>query len=234
MNLPMLIKLSSVRKGDNMGAALAEAQAAGRKYINVASQLSERQMNALPGSVGPDQIVSAISDRQPARAACARLGQVRPAGRAASTPQVRVEKDGVTVGGTSIMGLMMLAASPGCSIRVYRQRARRPAQVMDAAGALIASRFGEEGVGPATPCIAATCTNKDFFISHCRRGRRSASQAAEFALDAPCARRRHSQDNSHRSNCHDGRSQGLCRRRHLRLPTGAARKSRSPKPRCRA
>jgi mannose PTS system EIIA component len=39
MNLPMLIKLSSVRKNDNMQTALAEAQAAGRKYINVASQL---------------------------------------------------------------------------------------------------------------------------------------------------------------------------------------------------
>jgi mannose PTS system EIIA component len=39
MNLPMLIKLSSIRKGDNMTAALEEAQAAGRKYINVASQL---------------------------------------------------------------------------------------------------------------------------------------------------------------------------------------------------
>jgi mannose PTS system EIIA component len=39
MNLPMLIKLSSVRSTDNMHAALTEAQAAGRKYINVASQL---------------------------------------------------------------------------------------------------------------------------------------------------------------------------------------------------
>lgn len=39
MNLPMLIKLSSVRKKDDMNAALEEAQAAGRKYINVASQL---------------------------------------------------------------------------------------------------------------------------------------------------------------------------------------------------
>lgn len=39
MNLPMLIKLSSIRKGDNMVVALDEAQAAGRKYINVASQL---------------------------------------------------------------------------------------------------------------------------------------------------------------------------------------------------
>ena len=39
MNLPMLIKLSSVRKGDKLAAAVEEAQVAGRKYINVASQL---------------------------------------------------------------------------------------------------------------------------------------------------------------------------------------------------
>jgi PTS system mannose-specific IIA component len=39
MNLPMLIKLSSVRRGDDLAAAVQEAQAAGRKYINIASQL---------------------------------------------------------------------------------------------------------------------------------------------------------------------------------------------------
>ncbi len=39
MNLPMLIKLSSVRKSGNIALAADEAQAAGRKYINVASQL---------------------------------------------------------------------------------------------------------------------------------------------------------------------------------------------------
>ena len=39
MNLPMLIKLSGARKGDDMALALQEAQMAGRKYINVASQL---------------------------------------------------------------------------------------------------------------------------------------------------------------------------------------------------
>jgi PTS system mannose-specific IIA component len=39
VNLPMLIKLSSIRKGDDMQVALEEAQTAGRKYINVASQL---------------------------------------------------------------------------------------------------------------------------------------------------------------------------------------------------
>ncbi|EKF18992.1 PTS sugar transporter subunit IIA [Nitratireductor pacificus] len=39
MNLPMLIKLSSARVTDDMAQALEEAQAAGRKYINVASQV---------------------------------------------------------------------------------------------------------------------------------------------------------------------------------------------------
>jgi len=39
MNLPMLIKLSSVRKGGTLAVAVEDAQAAGRKYINVASQL---------------------------------------------------------------------------------------------------------------------------------------------------------------------------------------------------
>ena len=39
VNLPMLIKLSSARKSDDMVGALEAAQAAGRKYINVASRV---------------------------------------------------------------------------------------------------------------------------------------------------------------------------------------------------
>ena len=39
VNLPMLIKLSSVRAGDDMARALEAAQHAGKKYINVASQV---------------------------------------------------------------------------------------------------------------------------------------------------------------------------------------------------
>ena len=39
MNLPMLIKLTSVRTTDQMAGALEGAQMAGRKYINVASQV---------------------------------------------------------------------------------------------------------------------------------------------------------------------------------------------------
>lgn len=56
---------------------------------------------------------------------------------------VEVEKDGVSVGGTSIMGLMMLAASPGCAISVTA-RGPEAAALMQAIEELVASRFGEE------------------------------------------------------------------------------------------
>jgi phosphocarrier protein HPr len=56
---------------------------------------------------------------------------------------VRVEKDGVSVGGTSIMGLMMLAASPGARIRVTAEGAEAE-EAMAALETLIGSRFGEE------------------------------------------------------------------------------------------
>jgi PTS system mannose-specific IIA component len=39
MNLPMLIKLASLREDGNLDHAVAEAQEAGRKYINIASKL---------------------------------------------------------------------------------------------------------------------------------------------------------------------------------------------------
>jgi PTS system mannose-specific IIA component len=39
VNLPMLIKLASVRQKENLTDAVASAQEAGRKYINVASRL---------------------------------------------------------------------------------------------------------------------------------------------------------------------------------------------------
>jgi PTS system mannose-specific IIA component len=39
INLPMLIKLASVREESSLEHAVIQAQAAGRKYINVASQV---------------------------------------------------------------------------------------------------------------------------------------------------------------------------------------------------
>ena len=56
---------------------------------------------------------------------------------------ISVEKDGTRVGGTSIMGLMMLAASPGASIRVTASGPQAE-EAMAAIEELIATRFGEE------------------------------------------------------------------------------------------
>jgi len=39
VNLPMLIKLASVRKTESLADAIESAQEAGRKYINIASKL---------------------------------------------------------------------------------------------------------------------------------------------------------------------------------------------------
>lgn len=56
---------------------------------------------------------------------------------------ITVTKDGMTVGGTSIMGLMMLAASIDSTIVVSAAGLEAEA-ALDAIEALVANRFGEE------------------------------------------------------------------------------------------
>jgi phosphocarrier protein HPr len=57
--------------------------------------------------------------------------------------QITVSKDGTTVGGTSIMGLMMLAASTGCTIEVAAA-GKQALEALEALGQLVANKFGEE------------------------------------------------------------------------------------------
>ncbi|MEM9105531.1 MAG: HPr family phosphocarrier protein [Pseudomonadota bacterium] len=57
--------------------------------------------------------------------------------------EISVTKDGLSVGGTSIMGLMMLAASPGCCITVSASGPQAK-EALDALETLIANRFGED------------------------------------------------------------------------------------------
>lgn len=56
--------------------------------------------------------------------------------------KVTVSKDDTSVGGTSIMGLMMLAASQGSTIDVTSE-GMDAEQVMDAIEALVDNKFGE-------------------------------------------------------------------------------------------
>jgi phosphocarrier protein len=57
--------------------------------------------------------------------------------------EVLVEKDGETVNGKSIMGLMMLAAGPGSRIRVHAE-GRDAAAALDQIESLVNSKFNEE------------------------------------------------------------------------------------------
>jgi phosphocarrier protein len=56
---------------------------------------------------------------------------------------ITVTRGNESVGGTSIMGLMMLAAGPGITITI-QATGKEAAAAVDALCALIASRFGEE------------------------------------------------------------------------------------------
>lgn len=55
---------------------------------------------------------------------------------------IRVIRDGQEVGGTSIMGLMTLAAAPGCAIEVTAEGPEAEA-ALEALAALIREGFGE-------------------------------------------------------------------------------------------
>ena len=57
--------------------------------------------------------------------------------------EVTVSKDGATVDAQSIMGLMMLAAGPGCCINIHAEGAQANAAVK-ALAELVANRFEEE------------------------------------------------------------------------------------------
>jgi len=57
--------------------------------------------------------------------------------------EVRVTRGNESVGGTSIMGLMMLAAAPGCTIQISAS-GREAAAALDALCTLVANKFGEE------------------------------------------------------------------------------------------
>ena len=65
--------------------------------------------------------------------------------KAASTfdAEVRVSKDGHTVDARSIMGLMMLAAGPGCCIEIEAEGAEAE-QALDALVELVTNRFDED------------------------------------------------------------------------------------------
>ncbi len=57
--------------------------------------------------------------------------------------EVTVSKDGSTVDARSIMGLMMLAAGPGCCIEISAEGSEAE-HALDALAQLVANRFDED------------------------------------------------------------------------------------------
>jgi phosphocarrier protein len=57
--------------------------------------------------------------------------------------EVRVTRDGATVDARSIMGLMMLAAGPGCCIEIEAE-GPQAGPAVDALAELVARRFDED------------------------------------------------------------------------------------------
>ena len=62
--------------------------------------------------------------------------------------EVTVTREGQQVGGTSIMGLMMLAAGPGSELHITAQGPQAP-EALQALVALVEAGFDEECVGDA-------------------------------------------------------------------------------------
>jgi len=107
------------------------AQEAGRKYVTIASRVLAGQMSddapSPENDAGPSVPAGAVSRDFPsstsaglhARASAKFVQMVER-----FNAEVWVTKGSETVGGTSIMGLMMLSAGPGTSITVSRHRPR--------------------------------------------------------------------------------------------------------------
>ena len=57
--------------------------------------------------------------------------------------EVKVSKDGQSVDARSIMGLMMLAAGPGCCIDIQAE-GKEAGPAVEALAALVAARFDED------------------------------------------------------------------------------------------
>ena len=151
INLPMLVKLAKVR--DEWPLAEAVAARAGRRP-QIRDHREPGACREMSAPAHPSSECSAAEQASPADARRPRAQDLQQEGLHARASakfvqtvekfdaDVRVMRCGETVGGTSIMGLMMLAAAPGTSITV-EATGKEAAEVIEALAALVDSRFGE-------------------------------------------------------------------------------------------
>ena len=159
INLPMLIKLASVR-GESRSPTRRE-RARGRPQVHQGREPGPvwRRLSGvwqMPDDQGQPR--PRRHHPQPQGPARARLRQVRQVRRG-----LRRQRHGhprrPAVGGTSIMGLMMLAAGPG-SIQLMKAKGPEGPEAMEALVALVEAGFGEDlcaskmhDVGPHRRCM---------------------------------------------------------------------------------
>ncbi len=96
-------------------------------------------MTAAPGAGTVSRKVIIVNRRGLHARAAARFAQTASAFDA----EISVCKDGAEVPGSSIMGLMMLAASPGCEIEIKGEGAQA-AEAVEALARLVAKKFDED------------------------------------------------------------------------------------------
>src|SRR5437764_749340 len=110
------------------------------RQMNETGQNSARMLDAQPGAASPVVRTLVICNKKGLHArASAKFVQAVEKFDA----EVRVTRGHETVGGTSIMGLMMLSAAPGTFITVSAT-GQQAADVIAALEALVSGRFGEE------------------------------------------------------------------------------------------
>ena len=132
VNLPMLIKLASVRQTEPLREAVIAAQEAGRKYINVAEPAAQRR----PSLISRTAVI--VNQRGLHARAAAKFVRVAED----FDCQIQVVRDDQVVAGTSILGLMLLGAGVGTEL-VLRAEGADAGDAVAALADLIERGFDE-------------------------------------------------------------------------------------------
>ena len=141
VNLPMLIKLASIR-GDG---ALADAVASARPQIYQCRQCAACRGGLMPP--GGEAMVEEAALRRTLVIANPRGLHARAAAKFVKTAgafdaEISVRKDDIEVSGLSIMGLMMLAAGQGCEIELIAS-GRQAVEAIEAITVMVVGKFDE-------------------------------------------------------------------------------------------
>jgi len=96
-------------------------------------------MPEIKNSTRPEAIVTIVNRKGLHARASARFVKCAESFQA----NITVTRDGQTVGGTSIMGLMMLAAGPGSTLHITAEGPDGP-EALEALVELVEAGFGEE------------------------------------------------------------------------------------------